>query len=177
MRRCSRIFRTDARASHGSTGGPGARIFSRVRVSLSTSDPNTREARTPTGTHEGPRGSARPLRGVRAFSRALCRRNLGSMKDAACLGQHCSAGTRRSAHGFPDSPDPPNHGGEDGTSKVWPRANCAPSSEGLGSSLVHCDRLPPRGYPLTRTRVRGSHSEVPDSTERARSAAARPNCG
>jgi hypothetical protein len=74
------------------------------------------------------------IRGVRVFSRALCLRNLGSMKDAACLGQHCSIGTRRSAHGFPGSPGLPNRASEDGTSKVWPRANCAPSSVGLGSS-------------------------------------------
>jgi len=57
------------------------------------------------------------------------------MKDAACLGQHHSADTPRSAHGFRGSPDPPNRGGWGGTSKVWPRAHCAPSAEDLGSSL------------------------------------------
>jgi hypothetical protein len=45
-------------------------------------------------------------------------RNLGSMKDAACLGRHHRADTLRSERGFPGSPGLPNRGGEDSTSKV-----------------------------------------------------------
>ena len=64
---------------------------------------------------------------------ARCLRNLGSMKGAACLGQHHSADTLRNDHGFPGSPELPNRGSQGGTSKVWPPANCAHSSTGLGS--------------------------------------------
>ena len=68
---------------------------------------------------------------------ARCLRNLGSMKGAACLGQHHSADTLRNDHGFPGSPGLPNRGGQGGTSKVWPRAKCAPRSTGLGSSRAN----------------------------------------
>jgi hypothetical protein len=53
---------------------------------------------------------------------------------AACLFQdHHSAGTLRSDQGFPGSPGLPNRASQGGTSKVWPRANCAPSSTSLES--------------------------------------------
>jgi NmrA-like family len=67
-------------------------------------------------------------------SLSRCLRNLGSMKDAVCLGTRYGADTPRSAHWFPDSRGIPNRASESGTSMVWPRANCAPGSEELGSS-------------------------------------------
>jgi hypothetical protein len=41
--------------------------------------------------------------------------------------KHYSADTLDNAHAFLDSPDLPRRAGEDGTSMVWPQANCAPS--------------------------------------------------
>ena len=39
---------------------------------------------------------------------------------ALFLDKHYSADTLRNAHGFPGSPDHPNHASEGDTSKVWP---------------------------------------------------------
>jgi hypothetical protein len=56
------------------------------------------------------------------------------MTDALCLAAHHSDETRRSARGFPGSPGLPNRASQDGTSKAWPQANCAPHESGLESS-------------------------------------------
>jgi hypothetical protein len=50
------------------------------------------------------------------------------MKGVACRGQRHSADTLRSERGCPGSPGLPNRANQDGTSKVWPRANSAPAS-------------------------------------------------
>jgi hypothetical protein len=54
------------------------------------------------------------VKAVPIFSLARCLRNLGSMKDAVCLGKRYSADT----HGFRSSPDHPNRASEGGTSMV-----------------------------------------------------------
>ena len=115
----------------------------------------------------GPHSPPRKVTGCLVCPVARYLRNLGSMKGVACLGQHHSADTLRSDHVFPGSPGLPNRGDQGGTSKVWPRANCAPAQRfwevGSGRpSQVRLDAPPRAGRPAAPSKsIRRSRSRQP----------------
>jgi hypothetical protein len=73
-------------------------------------------------------------------------RNLGSMKDAACLGKHHSADTLPSARGFPGSPILPNRGRRRRHFQGLATRRCSVTSIGESAPSSHASK------PLRHTR-------------------------